>query len=435
MSLLNKLSKKDALKFSFAVSFDYIDNFKPPRSEGGANSSADSTKKSSGLKLGFGKKKDSAKTPIEDDDIKNYSYAVFWKRGSKRSNHTEFVPYSKMENNRLPLNETFKITGTMFQQKSNKFGKKKLEIEIHQKQLIDPSTTGEKIATGLIDLSEFVSAEKEIEKSTDVKLEFKNKTCTGTVHVTITSTCLKDLKKGDDEFSAVSTFTGVESENDDDATEDDLSARGDGGGGGAGKGKNKVSPEELKKLQQENEELEEQIGHLKRKIQELERQQSGNEDDSSQLIADLQRERDELREKWKKAQMEIEDLKEERDRAQQLVQQFNAEKKIHEEQIKSNSIRQKMQKVFGEKSNVDKDAQKLKAELDATAEKLKELERENLKLQQTANALEEETEKLKVYIYIYTDETIILVNELTPSLTHSLTRQQFQQQQQYDQKP
>lgn len=239
---------------------------------------------------------------------------MFWKRGGKRSNHTEFVPYGKMENNRLPLNETFKITGTMFQQKSNKFAKKKLEIEIHQKQLIDPTTTGEKIATGLIDLSQFVSADREIQKSTDVKLEFKNKACTGTVHVTITSTCLKDMKKGDDEFSAVSTFTGVESENDeDDATEDELSAR--------GKGKNKFSSDELKRLQQENEELEEQIGHLKRKIQELEKQQSGNEDDSSQLIADLQRERDDLREKLKKAQMDIEDLKEERDRAQQLAQQ------------------------------------------------------------------------------------------------------------------
>lgn len=198
----------------------------------------------------------------------------------------------------------------MFQSKPGKFLKKKLEIEIHEKSLIDPSTTGEKIASGSVDLSDFVHADKDISKSADVKMDFKNKSCSGTIRVTLSSTCLKDLKKGDsDEFTAVSTYTGADTDDEtgDDATEDESDT--------PRKGKGKASSEELRKLQSENEELQEQIGHLQRKITELETQNSGNEDDSSQLISDLQREREELRQKLKKAQMDIEDLKEERDRA------------------------------------------------------------------------------------------------------------------------
>ena len=406
MDLLNKLSKKDAMKFSFAVSFDSIENFKPPvpasdNGIGGSGSGGgEEQKKKGGFKgLGLGKKKasssSSSSSGSSDDDFKNMSYAIFWKRGAKRTNHTDFIPYTKISNGKLVVNETFKITGTMFQTKPNKFVKKKMEIEIHEKALMDPSTVGEKIATGSIDLSDFCHSEKDVSKSVDVKMDFKASKSSGTIRVTVSSS---GLKKGDDDFTAVSTYTGADSdESGDDATEDD---DGDGQNGTSSVRQQRIKPEEFKKVQSERDELQEQVEHLQRKIQELEMTQGGDEDDNSQLITDLQRERDDLRQKLKKSQIEIEDLKEERDRAQANLKQAleSADKKVHEEQLKSNSIRQKMQKVFGDKSSADKELQKMKSELDATAEKIKELEKENLLLAETAQRLEIETEKLKVMI-------------------------------------
>lgn len=99
------------MKFSFAVSFDSIENFKPPAPTSDNGIGADEQKKKGFKGLGLGKKKaSSSSSSSSDEDFKNMSYAIFWKRGAKRTNHTDFIPYTKISNGKLVVNETFKIT-------------------------------------------------------------------------------------------------------------------------------------------------------------------------------------------------------------------------------------------------------------------------------------------------------------------------------------
>jgi hypothetical protein len=198
------------------------------------------------------------------------------------------------------FNETFKLTGTLFSS-GKKFLKKKMEFEVHERLTSDTTSNGEKIGGGFVDLGEFVSAESEVTSSAAVKLDSKKGT--GIIRLTMSSTCLKDGKKGDD-FSEVSTYTGVESE-DDDATEDD-------GHTPRGKRDNKARDS---RVFAENEELRDQILMLQRNVLELNSVLSESDADAANLVSDLQKERDDLRNKLKQAQIDNENLKEERDRA------------------------------------------------------------------------------------------------------------------------
>ncbi|KAL0488182.1 hypothetical protein AKO1_015382 [Acrasis kona] len=179
---------KEPCKFSFNLSVDNIDGFKAPEV------------------------KPAPKTAP--------TYSIKWKRGDKRKGETPFIT---PQGSRLVFNQTFKFSGTLFKEKSKKagksaYGKKLLNITLEEKGERNKITV---LAKAEVDLSEFVDDERELTNSTNVKLAIDKKT-NATLKLTINSKSLKDLKPGDEGYTNASTYTGVESE-----TEDEKSAKDD----------------------------------------------------------------------------------------------------------------------------------------------------------------------------------------------------------------
>jgi hypothetical protein len=390
MSFLKKLNKKDAVKYEFTLSIESIDNFYPHgrEEEGNEYNSSTSTSSSSS---------DSKRKSIVGKLMRNdkptaneCSYSVFWRRGSKRNGKTSFVPYRDISssrkrkdainnaNNRLRINDVFEFTGTMFPmgKKSNKFLKKKLQFELHERLLTEEaSSTGKKIATAEINLAEFIEIDQDgpLSKKINMDLIFGKEKGEGALVFNITSIM------SDDPASSTSCASFSENGSDDvsNASDSDVSVNNDDWSN-----KKKQKPAASSALESENADLREQILYLKRKIEELQILRSGNETDSADLIIELQKERDSLRQKLKLAQIECDQMREERDKAIKEARDKAPNNKIGSKfSANIKGITNKMGIKKQEMENASND------DVEQNIERLYELEKENLRLKQQIKLL------------------------------------------------
>jgi chromosome segregation ATPase len=351
MSLFDKLSKKNALKFQFSIILERIDNFEVKHEQ---------QKK----KLNpFAKKK--ATTPDASSDEASYSYSVKWHRGSKRSGQTDYVHHESNNNKSLVFGDALKFNGTLFQNSNKKFLKKKIEFELLCKQ---GNEEPEKVGTASLDLSEFVDANNDVTKKATSKLDMKKGS--GIIQLSVHSSC-----QGDEDVSEM-----TDGDLDTDATDKgNVSPRGGG----------KRSEAAFIKLEEDKEELEEEILILKKKIREFEtlQQNDGDDDGQIQVIQDLQKERDSLSQKLRASQMEVEQLREEKDKAVKEIQLLKTE-----EEKKSQSIKSKFKNQMKDLKTKVQDLggmQKFKEQVD-------QLEKENGELKTQVNTLDSTVKTLRV---------------------------------------
>lgn len=376
------------------------------------------------------------------------SYSIFWKRGAKRNGRTGFVPYKNLSKakssarsssrrslrttstssssatdadvgGRLHINDVFNFNGTMFPTgKSGKFLKKKLQFDLHERPLSDDalSSTGEKIATGAINLADYIEHdhEGEVTNTVQVELDFlgKNKKGVGSLIITIVSSM------SDEPVSTSTTATSTMSEmydsGDDDAT-DSGSDRGGSGGGGASsssrQGKNRRTESKspaISVLEKENADLREQITYYRKKVDELEILQSGKESDSVDLVLDLQKERDTLRQRLKLAQIECDQMREERDQATREAR----------ERARGSSLGSKIKGITN-KINImkqhDNDTSNDQYEnVDVQGiERMYELEKENLKLKQQVKLLTTDGSQLLLGADVRDEEKEKLIKQIS----------------------
>ncbi|KAG2388844.1 hypothetical protein C9374_000283 [Naegleria lovaniensis] len=172
-----QVTNREAFKFQFNLSIDYLSDLKE-------------------------KKKDEC------------TYAISWKRGKKRKGETDF---HKAEGSRVVWNTSFKFNGTLYFKKG-KFQKKDLQITLEEKGKNNKTTT---IAKETLDLALLVDEDSEQTNTKDVELVTKDSKAK--LKLVINSKCLKDQNPNDDDFTAVSTYTGPgEEAADDEGTNNDV---------------------------------------------------------------------------------------------------------------------------------------------------------------------------------------------------------------------
>jgi len=411
MSVLKKLNKKEAVKYQFTLTIESLDHFYPhgtqesseePESKDGGEKRKSANRKSIVGKLSFGMAKNAGPLAVE------CSYSIFWKRGSKRNGRTGFVAYKNLSKNkvakssssrranrsgsnsssssdadaggRLRINDVFNFNGTMFPAgKNGKFVKKKLKFDLHERLLTDDATssTGDKIATCELNLADFIESdhEGEVTRTTQLELDYGKGKGVGSLILTIVSSLSDD---------PITTATSTMSEmgSDDDATDTDMNSSTDRNGRG---GPTRAKSAAVSVLETENADLREQISYYKRKVEELEMIQSGKESDSIDLVLELQKERDTLRQRLKLAQIECDQMREERDQASKEAR----------ERARMGSIGSKIRGITTKIGLMKQEGDNGSYEsVDQGIERLYELEKENLKLKQQVKLLTTDSSQL-----------------------------------------
>jgi len=131
-------------------------------------------------------------------------YAIYWRRGGKRSASTKMESYS---NNKVDWHQDFEFTGTLYRHKDH-FRKKFLKFELHQ---VEHESKKQKIiGRALIDLGHLAKPNLVVNETQKVDVQLSQKgACTLVISIAATPQSLIKDQFGAD-FSAMSTVTDAD---------------------------------------------------------------------------------------------------------------------------------------------------------------------------------------------------------------------------------